>query len=59
MSIRYNQTPLSQTSLITIPSSVAPSVPVTLLAPTPKPVTPTDPTAEEVLQFKINKLEIM
>ena len=48
MSIRYNQTPLSQTSLITIPSSVAPSVPVIRLAPTAK---------EEALQSKVSKLE--
>ena len=48
MSIRYNQTPLSQNSLITIPSSVAPSVHVTRLAPTAK---------EEALQSKMSKLE--
>ena len=57
MSIRYTQTPLSQTSLITIPSSVAPSVPVTLLAPTSKPVTPPDPNVEEVLQSEVSKLK--
>ena len=48
MSIRFNQTPLSQTSLITIPSSVAPSIPVIPLAPIAK---------EEALQSKVSKLE--
>ena len=48
MSIRFNQTPVSQTSLITIPSSAAPSKPVIPLIPTAK---------EEVIQSKVNKLE--
>ena len=48
MSIRFNQTPLSQTSLIAIPSSVAPSIAVIPLASTAK---------EEALQSKVSKLE--
>ena len=48
MSIRYNQTPLSQTSLITIPSSVTTSAPAARLNPTSK---------EEAPQSEVSKLK--
>ena len=48
MSIHFNQTPVSQTSLINIPNSTAPSKPAIPLAPTAE---------EELLQTELNKLK--
>ena len=65
MGIRYNQAPVNQTALITIPNHGTSSTPNTRLNPPTKPVTrlnlpskpvtPPDPTIEEQYQSGLNK----
>ena len=48
MSIRFNQTPVSQTSLITIPNSTAPS----------KPIKPNISTPEEREEMSLEEMSL-